>query len=115
MSVATIIREEMQTDEFWAGVAKFEFMVAINKVMTDKKISKSDLARLIGKSPAYITKIMSGDCNLTIESMVMIARALGMKFIPTITEEPKLQKRSNVVSIQYSPKMPLYAQVYCHG
>lgn len=117
MSVANMIREDMQTDEFWAGIAKFEFMIAISKTMTEKGISKSDLARLIGKSPAYVTKIMTGDCNLTIESMVTISRAIGMKFTPLVTEDTKPLSSSNVVTINYNPKLRAreYGKVYCHG
>ncbi len=105
MSVAKLIKQDMQTDDFWSGIAKLEFVVSINKSMKEKNISKSDLARLIGKSPAYITKIMSGDVNLTIESMVMIARAVGMRYSPTIIEEPIIDRPSRVYSLSYRPQL----------
>lgn len=100
----------MQCNEFWAGVAKLEFVVALNKAMTEKNITKSDLARLIDKSPAYITKIMSGDTNLTIESMVMLARAVGLKFTPTLAVEPVSSSATKVVSIAYRalPEQQVY-------
>jgi predicted transcriptional regulator len=114
MSVAKLIKQDMQTDDFWSGIAKLEFVVAINKSMKEKNISKSDLARLIGKSPAYITKIMTGDVNLTIESMVMITRAVDMRYSPTIIEEPVMDRPSKVVSLPYRPVVQ-NQQVYCHA
>lgn len=82
-----MIEQDMQTNEFWSGMAKLEFVVALNKVMNEKGISRSDLARLSKKTPAYITKVMSGDANLTIESMVMFSRCAGMRFTPSMSPE----------------------------
>jgi Helix-turn-helix. len=82
MSVVKLIKQDMQSNEFWAEMAKLEFVTSFNKAMTEKGVSKSDLARRIGKSPAYITKVMSGDANLTIESMVMLSRAVGSEVYP---------------------------------
>ena len=46
------------------------------------------LARRIGTSPAYVTKLFGGSANFTIETMVKIADALGMTVTPTLTREP---------------------------
>lgn len=116
MSVSNMIKEDIKTNEFWSGVAKLEFSIFLNKTMKEKGISKSELARIIGKTPAYITKVMSGDANLTIESMVMFSRAIGMKFSPTIVEDVTTRSSSNVVSIAYRPQAKSgFAKVYCHG
>lgn len=104
MSVATMIAEDMNTNEYWAWAAKFEFVVALNKVMIEKNITRSDLARLIGKSPAYITKVMSGDTNLTIESMVMFSRSVGMRFLPAIQPERPVGRQIAIPTINYHTK-----------
>jgi len=114
MSVSELIKQDIQNNDFWAEIAKLEFVVSLNKAMVEKGISRSDLARIIGKSPAYITKVMSGDANLTIESMVMLARAVGLKFTPTLAVEPVSSSASKVVSITYravpEPQVYRYAQ-----
>ncbi len=115
MSVAKLITQDMQNNEFWSEIAKLEFVASLNKAMTEKSICKSDLARLIGKSPAYITKIMSGDANLTIESMVMLARAVKMKFTPTLTAEPVSGGASKVVSIAYRAAREQLVYRYAQG
>ncbi|ACD97194.1 helix-turn-helix domain-containing protein [Trichlorobacter lovleyi] len=113
MSVVKLIKQDMQSNEFWAEMAKLEFVTSLNKAMTEKGVSKSDLARRIGKSPAYITKVMSGDANLTIESMVMLSRAVGLKFTPTLAVEPVSEAVSKVVSIAYRAVRD--QQVYRHA
>ena len=39
-------------------------------------MSKADLAKKISSSPAYITKVLRGDSNLTIESLVKLSDAI---------------------------------------
>jgi len=66
-----------KTDKYWMGVAKLDFALAIEHQR--KRIGKSyaDVATAIETSPAYISKVFRGDANLTIESMVKLARSLG--------------------------------------
>lgn len=40
-------------------------------------VSKSELAARLGTSPAYVTKILRGQSNFTLESMVKVAGAVG--------------------------------------
>lgn len=40
-------------------------------------LSRSALARRLGASPAYVTKVLRGRTNFTLDSLVKIAAALG--------------------------------------
>jgi transcriptional regulator with XRE-family HTH domain len=42
-------------------------------------VSRSELARRLGTSPAYVTKILRGDTNFTLSSLAKIAEALGSR------------------------------------
>jgi len=44
--------------------------------MKDRGLNRTALAEKIGTSPAYITKILRGDTNFTLDSMVRFALAL---------------------------------------
>ena len=46
-------------------------------LMHQQGINKSALAERLGTSKPYITKIMSGSANFTLDSMIQIADALG--------------------------------------
>ena len=59
--------------------AVLEFTEELVSRMKDRHISRADLARKIGCSPAYVTKILRGSTNFTLETMVKIADVLGCK------------------------------------
>lgn len=65
-----------QHDDFWVESAKLDFAVAMERMMQKSNITKSDLARKIDSSPAYITQVLRGDSNVTIQTMVKLARAV---------------------------------------
>ncbi|EPJ1915178.1 helix-turn-helix transcriptional regulator [Vibrio cholerae] len=48
-------------------------------IMEDMNISKSDLARTLGKSKSYVSQVLSGSRNMTLGSLSDICFALGFK------------------------------------
>lgn len=62
--------------DYLAEDAKIGFAVGVERRMLQLGMSKAELARQLATSPAYITKILRGDSNLTIHSMVALARAV---------------------------------------
>lgn len=61
--------------------AKLEVTVELDALMKKRNVKKADLSRLLGKSNAYITKILRGESNFTIETMVEIADALDSEMV----------------------------------
>lgn len=64
-------------DGHWVELAKLDFSSALEKQRRVAGINYTGIAKKIGSSAAYITKVFRGDSNLTIESMVKLARATG--------------------------------------
>ena len=62
-------------DDYWSESVKIDFAVNLDRLMRRVGITKTALAKKINSSQAYITKVLRGDSNLTIESMVKLARA----------------------------------------
>lgn len=62
-------------DDYWAESVKIDFAVNLDRVMKRAGISKTALAKKIKSSQAYVTKVLRGDSNLTIDSMVKLSRA----------------------------------------
>jgi transcriptional regulator with XRE-family HTH domain len=58
---------------------KVELCEQIYVIMEQEGITKAELARRLQTSRAYITKLLQGSANLTLESLVKVARALGRK------------------------------------
>jgi transcriptional regulator with XRE-family HTH domain len=70
--------QELEHDEeYLAENLKVEFAVDIEHMMVRHNITKSALAKQIDTSPAYITKVLRGDANMTIETMTKLSCAVG--------------------------------------
>ncbi len=65
-----------KTDEFAVEKVKIRVAEQIFRKMEEQNITKAMLAEKLGTSRAYITKVLDGSTNLTLESMVKISRAL---------------------------------------
>jgi transcriptional regulator with XRE-family HTH domain len=69
--------EAKQTDEYWVERAKLAFAIGLEKQRVAAEMTYAAVAKKIGTSAAYITKVFRGDTNVTIETMVKLARATG--------------------------------------
>jgi len=77
-----ILERSRETNAYWVEKAIIECTEEMIARMEDGKISRSELARRLGKNPAFVTKLLRGDNNFTFETAVKIARALDMDFVP---------------------------------
>jgi len=66
-----------EQDEFWMATAIMEFTEELSRWMEQNGVSRSELAAKIGVSAPYVTKILKGNVNFTIGTMVKLARAVG--------------------------------------
>lgn len=55
---------------------KLEFAVKLENALADSGMTKKDLAKKINKSQAWISKVLRGDANLTIDTMCELTRAI---------------------------------------
>lgn len=69
------------TDAYRAEGASIRFTEDLVARMKASGLTRSALAEKIGSSPAYITKILRGDTNFTLDSMVKMANAVGCDLI----------------------------------
>lgn len=65
-----------QTTAYHAEGASIRFTEELIARMKSRGTTRTALAEKMGTSPAYITKILRGDTNFTLESMARIAQAL---------------------------------------
>ena len=97
-----------QTHAYRAEGASIQFTEELVARMKASGINRSALAEKIGTSPAYVTKILRGDTNFTLDSMVKIADALGCEL--TIGLRPLAIARTSVrpskVSYRDAPPPP---------
>ncbi len=72
-----LIEKAKKRDSYWIGKVIQDFTEDLYRLMEQRDISKTELARRIGSSPAYVTKVLRGDTNFTVETMVRLSRAVG--------------------------------------
>jgi len=76
-SFRKVFAEAQKRESYWVAETILDFTENIYRLMEQKKISKADLAKALQVSPAYVTKILKGNVNFTLETMVRLARAVG--------------------------------------
>jgi len=80
-------------DTYWVASLILDFTEGLHKMMEANGVSRSELARRLGVSSAYITKVLRGNVNFTLESMVRLVRAAGGEV--SLQVAPKAQKKRN--------------------
>lgn len=77
---ANLLADFEQRDSFHIDAAKVEISEQIYQAMRNKGVTEAELSRRLGVSRAYVNKILQGNVNFTIETLVKISRALDCKF-----------------------------------
>lgn len=72
-----LYQEAEKSDDYWVAGVVLELTEAVVEIMDREGITRSELANRLGTSPAYVTKILRGNANFTLATMVRLARALG--------------------------------------
>jgi len=71
------IREAEASVDYWADIPITEFGEDVCRLMDEQGISRAELARRLGTSRAYVTKLLGGNANFTLQTMTKVAMALG--------------------------------------
>lgn len=72
-----LFREAEEHEDYWIAGAILEFTESVVREMERQGITRTALARKLGVTPAYVTKLLRGKENLTLATMVRLARALN--------------------------------------
>ena len=66
--------------EFETEMIQLRFMSEVERLMEEKHISKTKLAKLIGTSASFITQLFQGNKKLNLETIAKFQYALNYKF-----------------------------------
>ena len=67
----------------------FQIVDRIHEILVAKGLKQKDLASLLGKKEAEISKWMRGTHNFTIDTLVSIEKALGAPILQVVAQEEK--------------------------
>jgi transcriptional regulator with XRE-family HTH domain len=71
------VQEAQSSVDYWADGPITEFIEDVWRLMEEQKVSRAELARRLGTSRAYVTKLLGGNANFTLQTMAKVAMALG--------------------------------------
>src|SRR5438309_11470638 len=60
----------------------------ICRLMRDQQISRAEVAERLGVSRAYVTKVLNGNPNLTIKTLLKLSDALGRELAIHFVSKP---------------------------
>jgi len=63
-----------------AQILMYRFLGEVEKITDLKKISRRQLAKMVGTSPSYITQLFQGNKIINLEMLGKMQKALGIKF-----------------------------------
>lgn len=78
-SFEELFEKARERETYMAASIILDFTEGLYGLMQANNISRKELSKRLGTSPAYITKILRGDINFTVDSMVRLAKAAGGK------------------------------------
>lgn len=67
--------------EFLLQDAKLAFAEQLEELLERRHLSRADLARRLGTSRAYVTRVLRAEFNLTLETIIRIGLALDARFV----------------------------------
>ena len=79
--------------EYWSAAAAYEFVRELERRMEEQGVSRAELARRLGSSKAYVTKVLTADANFTLTTMTRLAMAVGGEVHVRISDPKKKEKR----------------------
>jgi plasmid maintenance system antidote protein VapI len=79
MTFRSLFERAEQTSEFWRQAATLDFAEELSCLLVESGMTRAELARRLGTSPASITQTLRADRNLTLETMTKLAMVFGRR------------------------------------
>lgn len=97
--VRNFIQSAQRSPIYWAEAAWLQFTGDLYALMQSQGVTRAELARRVGVSPAYITKVFRGTVNLTLESMCKLTLALNASPRVHVAPIDKLTRWNDVPNV----------------
>jgi len=81
-----LLAEAEASVDYWKEVAAHQFIRELESRMERQEVSRAELARRLGTSKAYITKVLGANVNFTLATMTRLAMALEAEVSVRLTD-----------------------------
>lgn len=77
---------------YWLTEIRMDLMRAVGDYMDDHHLNRRELAKHLDCSPGYVSQMLNGDTNVSLEKLCKVALAVGK--VPTV----KFEKLEDVIA-----------------
>ncbi len=78
-NLSSFVESAKSDDFYWVEKIKLDFAIELDRCRRDLNMTAAEFAKELGVSSTYMSKLFRGDVNLTIKSMVKLARVAGVR------------------------------------
>ena len=79
MTFREMFEEVEKHPDYWAELAMLYFSEEVLGAMREQSVTRAELARRLGTSQGYVTRLLNGTSNLTLATMSKMAFVLGLE------------------------------------
>ena len=87
-------KNKFSVDRIYYGLI-YDVAYYLKELMKQKGLTKKELAKKMNVSPAYITKIFSGDCNISLKTIAKVLSALQIDGTIKIINKSEINLKNN--------------------
>ena len=98
-----ISKEIEESIEYKIESISIDVAIQFYKQMKKLGINKKELAKRLGVSKSYVTQLLNGKSNMTIETLIKVAEALNLNLQIKLVPK-KLDSEANVQSVKNQVK-----------
>lgn len=77
---SSLIKKAKENNEYWESGIRHKIALALLGQLSDLRLTQADLANRSGVSAAYISRVLSGNENMSIKTIIKLTRAMDLTF-----------------------------------
>ena len=78
-TIAERLHEARKLPSYWVERAILQITGQLWEVMTQRNMTQTALAQKVDKKPTYVNRVLNGNHNVTLKTLVTLAHALEME------------------------------------
>lgn len=94
--------KDLYNEEYAQTEALLNAANLISEAMEESRINQTELAELLGVSRGYVSRLLSGNENMSIKNVSRVLHVLGKKYIQTTEDIPRQNNGKIVYFKDYS-------------
>lgn len=98
-----LIEKAKRGNSYWESKVRHKFALRLSQTLRERSISQVEFAKMADVSAGYISRVLAGNENLSVRTLVKLARALDLEFdIEICSKAPVFHQLGGDVSPDWS-------------